>query len=89
MEVFATPTFQAAHSVRGGSSFAILTASQQAVLYNAFDEFVTAFYNHPGSISNNDHTDDTEDSHIAKCCCMDGDGLKPHAINVSADLQFI
>lgn len=58
MEVFATPTFQAAHSARGGSPFAILTASQQAILYNAFDESVTAFYNHLGSISNNDRTDD-------------------------------
>ena len=58
MEVFTTPTFQAAHSARGGSPFAILTASQQAVLYKAFDKPVATFYNHPGSISNGDCTDD-------------------------------
>ena len=30
--------------------------------------------------------DNDEDSHIAKCCCMDGDNLQPCATDISADL---
>ena len=33
-------------------------------------------------------SDVTEDLHIMKCCCMDGNSLKPHTVDVSADLQF-
>lgn len=29
-----------------------------------------------------------EDSHIVKCCCMDGDNLQLCATGISADLQF-
>jgi hypothetical protein len=57
MDVFCTPTFQAAHAERGGSPFAILTASQQATLYQTYDAAVLAFRDHPGSMSNDDRTD--------------------------------
>ena len=33
-------------------------------------------------------SDDTEDLRIAKRRCMDGDSLKPRAVDISADLQF-
>ena len=57
MDVFCTPTFQAAHAERGGSPFAILTASQQATLYRTYDAAVLAFRDHPGSMSNDNRTD--------------------------------
>jgi hypothetical protein len=57
MDIFCTPIFQAAHAARGGSPFAILTASQQATLYQSYDTAVLAFCDHPRSISNDDRTD--------------------------------
>lgn len=58
MEVFNTPAFRTALSSRGGSPFAVLTASQQLALYNSFDASVTAFRDHPGSSLNPGRTND-------------------------------
>ena len=56
MEVFLTPSFKAAFAARGGSPFAILTASQQDALFRSYDEIIMGFHTHPGFFSNDNRT---------------------------------
>jgi hypothetical protein len=45
-------------------------------------------HNIPDATDSKCDSEDNEDSRIAKRRCMDGDTLKPHAVDISADLEF-